>query len=1312
MSTPSQRTFTDAVVPSGRTVSSFGTGEEAARKVRADQRLCWQKGQRVRAEDYLRWAPHLGDDPEVLLDIVYAEFLLCEEYGDRPDPEQFVLRFPQFEAQLRRQFLLHAVLGDGTVVDVDGDAPTDSAKDHERTIVSLPDDGSGLTNIEDPDAVVDDRTVVTEYAEPLDGPDPSDLGPGATPEVPIPRSSNADTASQPTRRAALSKIKSALLTWPGADDVLDQGNGQAFVAGYEILGELGRGAVGVVYKAKQRGLNRVVALKMILAGTHASRQALKRFRAEAEAVARLKHPNIVQIYDIGESDGLPYFSLEFCAGGPLSGHLDGTPLPSDEAARIIETLAHAMHYAHEHGIVHRDLKPANVLVTGECDVRTGKLLESANLRSGEWGESVTEVPLATGLKIADFGLAKRLDESSQTKTGAVLGTPSYMAPEQASGHIHDVTPLADVYALGTILYELLTGRPPFRAATAIDTVMQVINEEPVPPRRLQSRVPEDLETITLKCLEKDKAKRYSSAEALAEDLARFQKREPILARPVGPVGRAYRWCRRNPVVASLTGAVAVLLVAGTVVSAVLAHKADVQRGNAEKNAAEAKTESGRAKRNLYVAQMNLAQRAWQDLQMARLRDMLDNQTPERTGIDLRGFEWHYWDRKAHADLAACKGHDGPVESVAYSPDSRELATGGKDGTVRLWSAAGGALRAKLDGHTGPVVGVAYLPGGRLASASAIVIKEGGVAINAVELFVWDLAGRRTVFRAPPAPVDELHALAASPDGARLATASAEGVRLWDARTGVALPLPADADGNAASVAFSADGALAAGFDVGARVWPADGGAPSWLPVPNARVHGVGFSPDGKRLYAAGGLRDPLQPDLSREGILTEWDWAAKEQSKQFAGRFGRVLALGVSLDGKSVVTASDDSALRFWDIETGDELAMTQGHGGPINAMALTRDGRCLATASDDGTAKTWDAHPWPEPTFLPPRQSEVRVVAHLPGGRIVTGGFSVGDGEKTRPWLTAWDAESGRPLVQFQGLHEFPLTVAASSDGSRMVVIDRNRTMQLFDTATGRPVAETVLDERNDLNLAYLPDGRIAAFSDRKIVVWDGTTPPKVVRAESEDSRLIRAVAAGADGETLVAVSTGRIVRVERLDGERVAELAGHTEQVNSVAFGPGCRSVATGSQDRTVRLWDLPSGAALHVLRGHTYEVTGLAFDPTGRRLASAGRGYDLTARVWDTATGQEVLSLPGGEGLTFSPDGHWLAAVGAGSLRLWDARPESPERAARRGAIQVLRFLSRTVPDVAAARKWLTNDPPIRSEVRDAAAAVAAEWYRDER
>ncbi len=352
------------------------------------------------------------------------------------------------------------------------------------------------------------------------------------------------------------------------------------VSGYEILGELGRGGMGVVYKARQKKLNRLVALKMVLSGGHASPDALARFLVEAQAVAALQHPNIVQIYEVGEHDSLPHFSLEFVDGAPLDRALAGKPQKPVDAARLVETLSRAMHFAHNHSILHRDLKPANVLLTSDG------------------------VP-----KITDFGLAKKLEgDSGQTKDGSIMGTPSYMAPEQARGELKNLGPSADIYSLGAMLYEMLVGRPPFLGTTPFETILQVIKEEPVPPSRLIGKLPPDVETICLKCLQKEPAKRYATAELLAEDCRRFVAGEPILSRPISPAERAWRWCRRNPRVAGLLATVAGLLVVVTVTSTVSAltiaqerNLKEIQRKDAVDARVAAETARQQADENAKIA---------------------------------------------------------------------------------------------------------------------------------------------------------------------------------------------------------------------------------------------------------------------------------------------------------------------------------------------------------------------------------------------------------------------------------------------------------------------------------------------------------------------------------------------------------------------------------------------------------------------------------------------------------------------------------------------------------------------------------------
>ena len=359
------------------------------------------------------------------------------------------------------------------------------------------------------------------------------------------------------------------------------------IDGYTMLGELGRGGMGIVYKALHLHLNRLVAVKMILAGPQLAPKARERFSHEAQAVAKLRHPNIVQVYDFGEQDGRPYFSMELVAGGSLANRLDGAPMTATWSAQLLEVLARAVDYAHQNGVLHRDLKPANILV----DTWIGQ----------DSGEGPASWPpghdRALPVKITDFGLSKEITESAspQTQTGTVLGTPCYMAPEQARYRGEVVGATADVYALGVILYELLTGRPPFHAASPLETLLQVVHELPVSVLQLQPGVPRDLATICMKCLEKEPRGRYATAGELAEDLRRFLDYQPIRARPVGLFGRLRRGARRSPALAGMIAALSLVMVLAFTVVVIAWRVAVHDRLQAEASARSERTAQAEAR---------------------------------------------------------------------------------------------------------------------------------------------------------------------------------------------------------------------------------------------------------------------------------------------------------------------------------------------------------------------------------------------------------------------------------------------------------------------------------------------------------------------------------------------------------------------------------------------------------------------------------------------------------------------------------------------------------------------------------------------
>lgn len=1084
------------------------------------------------------------------------------------------------------------------------------------------------------------------------------------------------------------------------------------VPGYEILAELGRGGMGIVYQARQKGLDRLVALKMILAGDHADPEHRERFRREATAIARLRHPNIVQIYEIGEAAGRPFFSLELVEGGTLDDILRPGPLAPRTAARLIETLSRALAVAHEHGIIHRDLKPGNILIAAADGDRTAVSDVSASDP-----RLLDAIP-----KVTDFGLAKVVGEASHTRSNVILGTPSYMAPEQAAagraeqraGGAGSVGADArtDVYALGAILYACVTGRPPFLADTPLETVLCVLADEPLPPTRLQPRLPRDLETISLHCLNKNAGRRYPSALALAEDLARFLAGEPITARPVGVAERALKWLRRRPAVASLlalvvlTAATGFGLVAWKWAAASRAWYAEVQ----QRRAADAARLSEqhlrlRAEEALYFNRIAFAERERSASNIHQAEDLLELCPPER-----RHWEWHYLKRVCRAELLVLVQHRQSVNSLAVSPDGKTLVSGGghtfrpgEGGRIEVWTTDPVAEIRTLHGHGAALAGMCFHPDGtRLATAAytldlGILLRRAKRLEDAVggEVRLWDVKTGVVRLHLPG-----YTAVAYSPDGKLLAAGRIDGsVVVWDPKVGgqpvlKIPPLP----GVVTKVAYSADGkflaatwmeidlaALAGGEENlteaskgGIKLWNARTGAEARSFEDHTAFE---FSADGGRLAAAGNDAKVRVWDLRKAGGLG----GAGLPLLTLAGHANLVNHVTFSRDGKRLATGSMDKTARIWDLATGRTLLVLRGHADMINDVRFSHDGRRLFSASWDGTVRVWSATADPDFRALRGHRGAVAQVTFGARGERLA---SVGpDG------VRLWHVGDAKELVR---LAEGFQCVALSPDGKHLAAAVRPNKAQVWDVdgaGAGRPPAVLFTVEGHAgrvCAVAFSPDGRLLVSGS--VDPKDGKNPGIVILSEVATGRSVRsfdrvpASVMGLDwhpgGKRLAVGTADGLVQLRDTDTGAVVweqRASGPFKEFAlpavSVAFSPDGQTLAVGSGDALnptlaadVQVWDATDGRLLRRLKGHSAPVNGLAFSPDGQRLVTASwdmnRGAVGEVKVWDAAGGVEILTLPGHQTVAFSSDGRLLASVGSdvfGSavVKIWDGTPHPLRR-----------------------------------------------------
>jgi WD40 repeat protein len=991
--------------------------------------------------------------------------------------------------------------------------------------------------------------------------------------------------------------------------------------------------MGVVYRAWQEKLRRQVALKMIPAGQQATPAELSRFRIEAEAVGRLQHSGIVQIYDVGDHAGQPFFTMELVEGGSLAKRLKQGVFAPIQAADLVAQLARAIHHAHQRGIVHRDLNPANVLLHGESD--NGKA-ESLNV------------------KVTDFGLAKLLvgGERTQTAAGDLLGTPSYMAPEQAGGKHQLVGPRTDVYGLGTILYACLTGRPPFRGPTPFDTVQLVLREEPAKPRTLCPDCPADLETICLKCLNKEPHLRYASAEDLANDLERFLRREPISARPATRLERVQLWIRRNPTLAAVV-AVATLIVVTI---------ASVGLWQIVEERARFRQERDRAESHLYrslvsdaSAQMTARDTGW----WWKVNDaiaqaaQLPNAKHESEALSKLACEFLGSEYPAYRVSRSWQAHGLSVRRLACSPDDQLLATASQDGSVRLWRFADGQLLAELQPpeKTTLVTGLVFIDSQRLAVGS----REGFI-------HVWELKST--------------------------GTQSSEFVPR------VIQTLNPDVGPVRALLWWKAGERLIVGMQDGAiRIYPLAGaGEPRVLDEHESFISCMAISDTDPRLVSGSGDKTIRVWDLMTDKVIAKHDYGKVPSHLALIGAAGIAAAnievfgfqylharpdgtMSLSVYGQphsnslthlshepgyGWMTASADGSVRFWQSYTSahvQESAVARGEFGPVFSALVTPASRTLVSGYQDGSIRVWERSPAP-----------VTGTISTGAGVVFAGGsrkmFNYGQ------WI---DFEKGLPGSGFyflghagaQGHRNIVWGVAASPNGRWLASGDGDGVVKVWNVHTLR-LEHDYSHEGIAWVLAFSHDSRLLASgagevkvcdaeSGRELLVFELPVRPPLERA------LVRALAFHPSQPWLAVAFDGAVHICDIATGKRLHALHQFEREVLGLAMDPHGKWLAAALADNRVALWPLesqpPSPAApQRFLTGHASSVWGVAFRPDGRLLATGSSPGQIL--LWDTDNFEVLANLRAGRGevrsLSFSHDGQLLAAgIHLDYGRVWDLR-----------------------------------------------------------
>ncbi len=1016
---------------------------------------------------------------------------------------------------------------------------------------------------------------------------------------------------------------------------------------YQIRRQLGQGSCGVVFLAYDTKLERETALKVPRGAALVTPWLRERFLREARAAAVLNHPNIIAVYEAGEVGPICYIAAEYCAGITLGAWLrDRTARISvRDAAQFMLTLALAVEHAHERGVLHRDLKPSNIMLHG----------------SGAPGDaSVENRPLpALTPKITDFSLAKFFHEADagQTHSGDIVGTPQYMAPEQAGGKSKAAGPAADVYGLGAIFYELLTGRPPFQGESSLDTLQQVLSVEPIPPRWLNAKVPRDIEIICLECLQKAPDRRYTGARALADDLRRFLADRPIVARPSGRLEVAGRWCRRNPALAVASGLAIAGLLGVTALSALYGFSArrDARRQSqsaTDLRAAFQSSEEHRQTSELRLAEnyleraRNLNDRGNEGEALLFLVRALEIAPPDEAGL-ARAIRAHFGSLagKLHRPSVVLDPK-GAVTRVALRADGTMVACARTDGSILLWSAQTGESQGTLHGHERSVKALAFSRDGRTLMSGS---EDGSARL-------WDVAtGRPTA-----APLRQGNATVSvvciSPDGRTAFSGNADGVgRLWEVSTGRPIGEAIQQPGVILFAEFDALGkvVLSGGTDRTAHIW--DAGTGRRL-EPQLRhelwVRTAAFSKDGRFILTG-----------SEDCTARLWERKSGSPCGNALAHHDTVRAVAFSPLGGCFATGSADGTAQIWDLATTRPIGKSLSHQQAVSSAAFSPDGTILATGSDDQTVRIWDAQTG-DPIGAPLQHAgQVWGVEFSRDGRLM----SWGPDDPVRLWHTA-AALRGEAVLS----HERAVSaVAFSPDGKTVLTGTADKAasrgqVQRWDLRGRRPIGPPITLSAPTTALTFSPDGKLfltgAGNVDRwhgEAQLWDASTGQPVVGPLAH-ARAVTAVAFCPDGATFVTASADRTARLWTAAKGSLERTFKHPDYVTAVAISPGGGVLLTGSEDRMARLWDMNTATAIGEPLRHQATIMALAFSADGTTALTGS--LDNTAQLWDARSWKPIGRPLRHHGcvtaVALSADGLMaLTASADNAIQLWDTRTTRP-------------------------------------------------------